>query len=80
MRRCPKCKKFFKEPPALSRIDKKTGICPLCATKEALDAAGMTEGSSVRKMVLENVTKNMKPCYSAGKKVKYARREVACEL
>ena len=76
MRKCPKCKKFFKEPPALSRIDKKTGICPVCATKEALDAAGITEESSVRKMVLQEVKRNMRPCYSAGKKVKCARREV----
>ena len=79
MRKCPKCKKRYMEPPALSRIDKKTGICPMCGTKEALDAAGITEKSSVRKMVLEEVAKNMRPCYSAGKKVKYARREVACE-
>ena len=76
MRRCPKCKKFFKEPPALSRVDNKTGICPLCSTKEALDAAGIIEGSSVRKMVIETVTKNMKPCYSAGKKVKSAKMTI----
>ena len=79
MRRCSKCRKFFKEPPALSRMDKKTELCPLCGTKEALDAAGIVEGSSVRKMVIENVSKNMKSCYSAGKKVKRARREVVCD-
>lgn len=79
MRRCSKCKKYFKEPPALSRLDKKTEICPLCGTKEALDAAGITEESSVRKMVLEEVAKNMRPCYSAGKRIKCARREVVCE-
>lgn len=77
MRRCPKCKKHYMEPPALSRVDKKTGICPLCATKEALDAAGITEGSSLRKAVLETAAKHMRPCYSAGKKIKSARKGVA---
>lgn len=79
MRRCLKCKRFYKEPPALSRLDGKMEICPLCSTKEALDAAGIIEGSSVRKMVIENVIKNMKPCYSAGKKVKSAKMTV-CHL
>ena len=77
MKKCLKCKKLFMEPPAISRINKKFGICPLCGTEEALDAAGITEGSSLRKMVLEEVAKNMKPCYSAGKKIKSARKEVS---
>lgn len=79
MRRCTKCKKLYKEPPALSRLDRKTELCPLCGTKEALDAAGITEQSSVRKIVLEEVARNMKPCYSAGQRVKSARKEVVCE-
>lgn len=49
---CPRCGKEYSESPALSRVDNKTKICPLCGTKEALDAAGLTEGSSVREAIL----------------------------
>ncbi len=51
MRICPKCNKQYAEPPALSRIDN-SEICSLCGTKEALDAAGLTEGSSIREAIL----------------------------
>lgn len=33
---CPYCGKPYYEPPALSRIDNKTLICPDCGTREAL--------------------------------------------
>lgn len=33
---CPICKKYYNEPPALSRKDNKTYICSTCGTKEAL--------------------------------------------
>lgn len=52
---CPKCGKEYSEPPALSRADNQTKICPLCGTKEALDAIGLTEGSSVREAILESI-------------------------
>lgn len=38
---CPVCKRKYSEPPALSRRDNKTNICSVCATKEALGAAGI---------------------------------------
>lgn len=50
---CPKCNKEFQERPALSRADNKTDICPTCGLKEALDAAGLIDGSSVREAILE---------------------------
>lgn len=50
---CPKCKGNFKRLLALSRIDNQTMICDECGTKEALDAAGLTEGSSMRVAIIE---------------------------
>lgn len=35
---CPKCKKEFNQPPAISRIDK-SEICPMCGHREALEDA-----------------------------------------
>lgn len=49
---CPKCKKKFDRLLALSRIDNKTMICDDCGTREALDAVGLTEGSSVREAIM----------------------------
>lgn len=37
---------------ALSRADNRTMICDECGTKEALDVAGLIEGSSVRNAIL----------------------------
>ena len=42
-RKCPVCGKEYTAPPALSRKDNKTQICPLCGMREALDAAPLTE-------------------------------------
>lgn len=50
---CPKCKGKFKRLLALSRIDNKTVICDECGTKEALDAIGLIEGSSMRTAIIE---------------------------
>jgi len=38
---CPICGKLFSEPPALSRTDNKTLICPECGVREALQAASI---------------------------------------
>ena len=43
MRKCPVCGKEYQEPPAISRKDNKTPICPDCGTLEALDAMGATD-------------------------------------
>lgn len=38
---CPRCGKPYYEPPALSRLDNETLICPDCGTREALDSIGV---------------------------------------
>ena len=43
MRKCPICGKEYKEPPAISRKDNETEICPDCGTLEALEAVGATQ-------------------------------------
>lgn len=37
MRKCPKCGELYNAPPALSRRDNKTEICPDCGMREALE-------------------------------------------
>ena len=34
---CPRCKRAYKEYPALSRLDNKTEICPECGVIEAME-------------------------------------------
>ena len=43
MRKCPICGKEYQEPPAISRKDNQTEICPDCGTLEALEAVGATQ-------------------------------------
>ena len=38
---CPRCGQPYFEPPALSRLDNETLICPDCGTLEALDSLGI---------------------------------------
>lgn len=52
MKICPKCGRKFERLLALSRKDNKTMICNECGTKEALDDAGIIEGSSIREAIL----------------------------
>lgn len=40
---CPKCGNRYHEPPALSREDNQTFICPDCGTREALATMGVDE-------------------------------------
>ena len=40
-RTCPLCGASFTEPPALSRTDNMTQICPDCGTREALESIGV---------------------------------------
>lgn len=41
MKRCPICGLEYSSPPAVSRIDNKTPICPSCGVRQALSAAGI---------------------------------------
>ena len=38
---CPRCGLPYREPPALSRTDNNTFICPDCGTREALESIGI---------------------------------------
>lgn len=42
IRVCPLCGKAYTEPPALSRTENETLICPDCGTRQALDAIGIS--------------------------------------
>ena len=41
IRVCPLCGKTYAEPPALSRMDNETLICPDCGTRQALESIGI---------------------------------------
>ena len=36
MSKCPKCGRNYTAPPAISRSDNKTEICPLCGAEESI--------------------------------------------
>lgn len=55
--KCPKCGRNIERLQALSREDNKTMICDECGIREALDAMGLTEGSSMRKSILKCIEK-----------------------
>ena len=40
---CPLCEKTYYEPPALSRTDNKTAICPDCGCRQSLISLGIDE-------------------------------------
>ena len=42
IRVCPLCGKTYAEPPALSRTDNETLICPDCGVRQALDSIGIS--------------------------------------
>ncbi len=50
---CPKCGRMYTEPPALSREDNLTQICPDCGTREALASIGVDEAE--QKKILETI-------------------------
>ena len=47
-RTCPACGQQYTEPPALSRRDNETEICPTCGMKEALAAMPRRESPAER--------------------------------
>lgn len=59
--KCPRCGKEVNKLLALSRADNRTMICDECGIKEALDAAGLTEGSSIRNSILACVGRGSTP-------------------
>lgn len=52
---CGRCKKEYTAPPALSRVDNKTLICPLCGTAEALESIGAEDNTKAE--ILKEVQK-----------------------
>ena len=42
IRTCPLCGNTYAEPPALSRTDNETLICPDCGTRQALKSIGIS--------------------------------------
>lgn len=56
-RKCPLCGALYSAPPAISRLDNKTPICPTCGVKQALDVAG------VKKNEREEIIKIVKNGY-----------------
>ena len=50
---CPRCGNPYHEPPALSRIDNETLICPDCGTREALESIGI--GIDEQQKILETI-------------------------
>lgn len=54
---CPKCGQEYTAPPALSRDDNKTEICPLCGLCEALDAAKLTDEQKAQ--IIETIGKDI---------------------
>ena len=45
---CPLCGRAYDEPPALSRADNQTDICPRCGMMEAGNATGADAAGRVR--------------------------------
>ena len=39
---CPLCGQTYTDPPALSRTDNETQICPDCGTRQALESIGVS--------------------------------------
>ena len=56
MSKCPVCGREYTAPPALSRKDNKTEICPLCGMREALEAANVPEEQQAE--ILEAAERN----------------------
>lgn len=55
---CPVCGKEYDAPPALSRRDNKTEICPDCGTRESLEDAGI--GKEEQEKILDAIHRSMR--------------------
>lgn len=38
---CPRCSRYYRGTPAISRVDNQTQICPDCGTRESLESLGV---------------------------------------
>ena len=54
---CPRCGKTYSAPPALSRADNRTYICPDCGTREALESIGVD--AEEQEKIISTIHKNM---------------------
>ena len=50
---CPRCGKAYHGPPALSREDNETLICPDCGTRQALQSIGVKP--SEQEQIIETI-------------------------
>lgn len=57
IRVCPRCGKSYAAPPALSRTDNETLICPDCGTREALESIGVD--TAEQEQILESIHRSM---------------------
>ena len=57
IRTCPKCGKPYSAPPALSRTDNETLICPDCGTREALESIGVDKAE--QEQILKSIHRSM---------------------
>lgn len=51
---CPRCGKAYHEPPAISRKDNQTLICPDCGTREALESIDVDSKLDAKGVLVEN--------------------------
>lgn len=51
IRICLRCGKSYSSPPALSRTDNETLICPDCGTREALESIGVDKAEQEQILV-----------------------------
>ena len=59
IRVCPLCGQTYGEPPALSRTDNETLICPDCGTRQALESIGISEEE--REKILAIIHRSYRP-------------------
>ena len=58
IRICPRCGERYTAPPALSRTDGTTLICPDCGTREALESIGV--GAAEQDQILETIHRSQR--------------------
>lgn len=54
---CPRCGKAYHEPPALSREDNETLICPDCGTRQALQSIGVD--TAEQEQIIKTIHRHM---------------------